>query len=375
MARRTLDTDLTQVAIDFFADQFPWHHRVLLLQVSGAKWIVGTPDLEVQVCDLGAHRVVTLPRNGRWPAQVSGQIYAFDPITDAQRDRMMSSALQLGKILGADTSSVSAGGMAKQWRVADPGHERFDEVIAPELVIPGDRAVIRSDHALWSPADGEWIALERVGDRDHPDWLEAKRGGPGRDRRIIPVQRDSLMKRRVLLRDALTHYRETPFDDWPFRGARATRELLDSVAADGFELGSFHAAWVQRCGASPHAAVVHEHRVGFDYLQLFMSYDQCDLTNLAGVEALSRRLLIIEKAIRRNPKAPDFSGTEMFTASTFDESGGAVVSGFDKYMAQEQQAQAVILKQNRLWAEERESEKKKQSGRGGGGGGGSADKP
>ena len=373
MARRTLDTDLTQVAIDFFADQFPWHHRVLLLQISGAKWIVGTPDLEVQVCDLAGHRVVTLQRNGRWPAQVSGQIYAFDPITDAQRDRMMSSALRLGKILGADTSAVSSGGLVKLWRVADPGHERFDEVIAPELVIPGDRAVIRGDHALWSPSEDEWIGLQRIADKDHAAWLEGKRSGPGRDRRIIPVQRDSLEKRRVLLRDALVHYREAPFADWPFRGTRATRELLDSVAAGGYELGSFHAAWVQRCGASQSAAVVHEHRIGFDYLQLFMSYDQCDLTNLAGIEALSRRLLIIEKAIRRNPKAPDFSGSEMFTASTFDESGGVVVSGFDKYMAQEQQAQAVILKQNCLWAEERDTEKKKQHGRGGGGG--SGDKP
>ena len=142
------------------------------------------------------------------------------------------------------------------------------------------------------------------------------------------------------------------------------------MAASGYELGSFHAAWVQRCGASQSAAVVHEHRIGFDYLQLFMSYDQCDLTNLAGIEALSRRFLIIEKAIRRNPKAPDFSGSEMFTASTFDESGGVVVSGFDKHMAQEQQAQAVILKQNRLWADERDTEKKKQHRRGGGGGSG-----
>ena len=363
MARRTLDTDFTQIAIDFFADQFPWHHRVLLLQIAGAKWVVGTADLEVQVCDLAGHRVATLPRNGRWPAQVSGQIYAFDPITDAQRDRMMASALRLGKILGADTSAVSSGGLVKLWRVADLGHERFDEDIAPEFVIPGDRAVIRGDHALWLPSEDEWICLQRIGDKEHAGWLEGKRSGPGRGRRIIPLQRDSLEKRRVLLRDAPVHYREAPF---PVPGLAVPGHPRDAgVAAGGYELGSFHAAWVQRCGASQSAAVVHEHRIGFDYLQLFMSYDQCDLTNLAGIEALSSRFLIIEKAIWRNPKAPDFSGSEMFTASTFDESGGGVVSGFDKYMAQEQQAQAVILKQSRLWAEERDTEKKKQHGRGG----------
>ena len=83
--------------------------------------------------------------------------------------------------------------------------------------------------------------------------------------------------------------------------------------------------------------------------------------------------MIIQKAVRRNPRAPDFSGLDQFMASTFDETGGVVVSGFDKYVAEEQRTTAMILKQTRLWSEEQASLVKKggnQDGGDGGGGGG-----
>ena len=111
------------------------------------------------------------------------------------------------------------------------------------------------------------------------------------------------------------------------------------------------------------SAVAHEHRLGFDYLQLLVCFDQLDASNIAGLEALCRRMLIIQKAVRRNPKVPDFAGFERFLITAFDDTGGVVASGFDEWMASEQKNEALILKQSRLWNEEQTSENKRQNDR------------
>jgi hypothetical protein len=84
-ALRTLGTELTQVLVDFFEDDFHWHHRVLLVQVSGTRWVVATPDLDVEVTDLSEHRVLPLPRASAFPARVVGSVYVFDPFEDSPR--------------------------------------------------------------------------------------------------------------------------------------------------------------------------------------------------------------------------------------------------------------------------------------------------
>ena len=46
---QSLDIVEQQVAIDFFDDPaYQWHQRVLHVKVSDAKWVVSTPDLEVE---------------------------------------------------------------------------------------------------------------------------------------------------------------------------------------------------------------------------------------------------------------------------------------------------------------------------------------
>ena len=70
-----------------------------------------------------------------------------------------------------------------------------------------------------------------------------------------------------------------------------------------------------------------------------------------------------QQAVRRSPKAPDFSGLDTYLAHPYDETGGAVTSKLTRYIADEKKNEAVILKQTRLWQEEQDSEKKKQDGK------------
>ena len=77
---------------------------------------------------------------------------------------------------------------------------------------------------------------------------------------------------------------------------------------------------------------------------------------------------MIQAAVRKSPKAPDFSGLEAFTSHSFDETSGVVTSSFSKYIAEEQKAEATVMKQHRLRREEIELDKKKTDPGGGGGG-------
>ena len=99
-ALRTLDTDLTQVLIDFFEDDFNWHHRVLLIQIAGTRWVVATPDLDVEVTDLSTHRVLPLQRASAFPARVAGNVYVFDPFEDDTEDDLVNRGLALARIWG-----------------------------------------------------------------------------------------------------------------------------------------------------------------------------------------------------------------------------------------------------------------------------------
>ena len=73
----TVNTQL--VAVDFWEDEaFSWHERALLEKVGdGGKWLARSPDFEVEVLDLGEHRVVPLRKGEPYPERVRGYIYRF----------------------------------------------------------------------------------------------------------------------------------------------------------------------------------------------------------------------------------------------------------------------------------------------------------
>ena len=84
-----------------------------------------------------------------------------------------------------------------------------------------------------------------------------------------------------------------------------------------------------------------------------VSFDQLDIMNVAGMEMLSRRVLMIERAVRKSPKTPVFSGLDSMLSHMFDESGGIIASKYDQWVAEEQRAQAQIMRQQRMFNEER----------------------
>ena len=72
--------------------------------------------------------------------------------------------------------------------------------------------------------------------------------------------------------------------------------------------------------------------------------------------------------VRMNARAPDFTGLETYLSNALDGSGGVVCLEFERHIAELQNGQTAIDKQQRLAAEEAEatSKRKKEKEKGSG---------
>ena len=157
---------------------------------------------------------------------------------------------------------------------------------------------------------------------------------------------------RTTLRDASLSYTKGAREGWPFNGPGAVSEVLHSILATGLEPLGFTAQWKQSSAVSPNSGVAIEFVVQLTTLAHMISFDQYNLYHSAAAEMVSRRLLMIMRAGKRNPGSPDFEGLDMFLSTATDLSGGVVTFIFDKYIADLQKSDAVIMKQNRMLKQE-----------------------
>lgn len=384
MANRpsALDISTPQVVIDFFndADGFNWHGRLLLERINDTgRWIVATPDLSVEMADLSTHRVITLRRNQRFPDAVDGQCYYFDPLTPAELDDLHSQARALAAVYGVAAGTVAATSDAL-WVVSDPGHPRFDEVVADEAMQIFGRYHVQ-DHLgivnIGRDGSDEWVSVERVLPEDRELWRTNKRCGPGRDPRLASVQRDSRGHRFGDLRSVINAMRDVAAADWPFRGPKAIVEILGAILASGQSIPGYYDVYLRTSGLEPASALAHELRCLLMLLHHAVAFDQIDAYNCACMEYLARRISQIQRAVRRSPKAPNFSGLELMLSTSMDSAGGVVTSEYSRFIAEEQKAEAFTLKQQRLYGDEAAAaggggttSGGSSAGGGGGGGGG-----
>ena len=363
-ANRVLDVPESQVAIDFFDDKaHHWHHRLLLVRGAPGHWITCSPDHELEYMNLSSHCVVPLTRGGVIPERIRGNFYMFGEIEDEDLMRIRSEALQLARVVGIDLTTAAAGVPAASDRgfVADTAHEEFGIPIRPDLSADTTRFIAREEVGLVNIGEinDDWVAIENVALTDHDSWASSKLAGPGRDARLLPIKRTHRGVRRSSLSDALGQFQSVAQGDWPFRGPRSLLEFLEGVEATGLDLPAYHGHWIKCSGVHPKASVAVEFGNILEVLRHLICYDQLDVTNVAGAELIARRALQIQRAVRQNPRQPSFEGLEAMLSTALDESGGVVTSKFDEYVANEQKNTATILKQQRLWREERDHEVKR----------------
>ena len=79
---RSLDIDDFQVIVEFAGDdeEFRWHHRVALHRLGPERWVMLTPDFNLEVVDLSTQSYRLLARHANFPQGLANQIYAFAPL-------------------------------------------------------------------------------------------------------------------------------------------------------------------------------------------------------------------------------------------------------------------------------------------------------
>jgi hypothetical protein len=125
----TRDVPERQILVHFPADAMLWHHRLLMVRVSGAKWIVATPTQTVEQIDLTTERVAPLERNCPFPRD-DRPYFGFGDLTDGELDSLRNRANQLAEILGVEPSgAAAASGPVAVWRFADTAHPSFGQIV------------------------------------------------------------------------------------------------------------------------------------------------------------------------------------------------------------------------------------------------------
>ena len=105
-------------------------------------------------------------------------------------------------------------------------------------------------------------------------------------------------------------------------------------------------------GPGPKTQLATELRWLTHALYLLGAIDRLNLPKLHAAEHISRRILQIQRAARKNPRTPCFEGLEVFGRHLPGVSQPLRTSEFDKFATGAQKVDAFIMKQDRLIREE-----------------------
>jgi hypothetical protein len=364
-----LDIAVRQCLIDFYEDEggFFWHHRVLLIKGDGLQWIWLTPDGEVQRGSLAEHRVVPLRRGGVYPPNCAAEgVYGFDPLAPGELDGYMADARALAVLLGFPGVGDAEPGapVALRWFVSDNLSEAFGFELPPDAVANPNVFIRRGDVAL-TEINGQWTTAKSITPPD--TWekhLVRVSDGRGRDPRLLGDVRDHDGIRFLPFREALIRSRAADLPGFPLKGPRAAPELLLAIRDSGQASYDEHCTtWIRKSGVPERSSAAREHRCISIALRLLMTFDQIDAANSAAGEFLSRRMMQIEAATRRNPRQPDFEGLDGILDVALDEGGSAILPKFTEWIGKQQQSEASVLKAGRMWREEQTSIRKAGGGK------------
>ena len=302
--------------------------------------------------------------------------YAFDtPINAADLAAMRSEAHRLQEVLGGPDARMgaAAGGRVAPppdaaWRFADIAFRRFGEEVPQDLQGNAARTTFAGSGGLVQVSDDsieEWtVYMQKVKDDDLEEWYDAKRIGAGRDRRLMVRERDADGARRTLLTTALPLMRrdvEKSQKGWLFQGPSVAPDFLVGVQSTGHELLAYGDHYISQCGVNAKAGVAIEFATLMTTLHFFITIDQVSVLNLSGAEILMRRARMIQEAIKKNARAPDFDGLELHLTQLLDSTGGITTSAFDRHVAEEMRTEATTMKQHRLWREEHDADTKREN--------------
>lgn len=107
-----------------------------------------------------------------------------------------------------------------------------------------------------------------------------------------------------------------------------------------------HLAWVQQSHIPDGSRAIYEDQV-LAQVDLAISYDCLQISNLASFEMLARRRQLLAEAHSYDPSAPNFQGADYWMGNRCKQGGAIVMSSLTEHVAKRLQADSQILKERR----------------------------
>lgn len=350
----------------FYDQDVVWHCRLLLALVHQNLWIILTPDGDIYAeevsdgnTDWSAWRV--WPLGGGLPFGVDPNlIHDFNPMpAGAVLQQLFAEgahhAHQEQVRLGVGAAAAAAGAPAAAPAALVPaaagGGAGGPAGALPNLAGGGGGGAAAP--APVAGGGGGHAALAAA--LNIPMHIDPSGGNADDDARTLPIVRDPDGLRFREFRSAVQESKQTEFSDWPVAGPRTVKYVLSQMLDHGGSAMGHHQAWRVACKLQPSDAPAMEHEAWSKVLQTLMTYDQVDVTNLAGAEMIVRALQRIEEKHKFKLTAMDESGEgALFMGSSSGSRVGSIISPkLTEWIGSEMQKEALVSKERRKAREER----------------------
>ena len=334
-------------------DPVLWHERLVLGHVGNSFYAVVTPDRDRFVQELALPALRGLIESP-WPAMPA-----------------MTKAEECYLIDSSDAGAFAAGELEALIRTT---REELPELRKAKGFVDLTSGAFRceADYVDAGLSKGEVVdvcpgSFEKGGKlvRDiqgvlvlavfvpHDAYEEWKASVDSADIRVLPVAYDLANAERFrTVEEAVGHHSTVPFEDWPLHQPRSSAWFCKTLRRQNMTFLSHHADWVRSSGIRDGDRAVHEHASISRALHYGCCYDQLNMGNVAMVESLIKRIMLIEQAYQGRPTAPVYDGAEHWMGVQESLDGTLIDPAARKQVADKLKEDAAIKKEGRKWREE-----------------------
>ncbi|CAK0801682.1 unnamed protein product [Prorocentrum cordatum] len=385
------------VFLDCGEAEEPWHERLILASLGGAKYLVLTPDEDMYEEEIDTRSVADFrqagPRGGL-PAGLGaakGQpVYRFterprgaalQSWIDAAEEQAVELRAARGLAEEPEPPPLADGGAPSGAGAAGSGStgERADWVcVVPEgdvrrgavyslpnsLDTPSEDFVAFGQHGLYdlgrrgrsavlvrlAPGETADEALRTFVASAVPDAVGGTRTPPpAEDARTLAIKRDAAGRRFRDLKSVADSSEQCEFEDWALSGPRTASYVVKEIAKQSGGPVQRHTTWKHenKLNDDEHSVVAHE--MLSEILELACTYDQVDVANLASMEALARHLQFLEHKVKKKKETiKDFDSRDYYLGRTRRTGGATISPELLKWVAESAARDSAILPLERM---------------------------
>ena len=144
------------------------------------------------------------------------------------------------------------------------------------------------------------------------------------------------------IRDSIGEMVQVEMEDFPYE-PRTSLEYLKGVQSVAESNYAQHLAWVQQSRIPEGSRAVFEDETLAKILDVAISFDALNVSNLASFELLCRRRQLIGEAHAYNPSQPSYQGADFWLGDKYKHGGAIVVPALTEHVSKKLQAESQIL--------------------------------